>query len=77
MAKRFTINGRGPFYEIPPYCGACACSINANSKEAGGISFCSLFSKRKNYYDSPPKRCLSMFEKAMEIGGELVLVKKD
>lgn len=74
---RTTINGTGPFYEIPPYCGACKFAINANTKQSGGKSWCSLFEKRKNFYDSPPKRCAEMFEKALAIGGDVVLVSKD
>ena len=74
---RTTINGHGPFYEAPPYCGACKCAINANMRQSGGRSYCTLFEKRKNFYDSPPKRCAEMFEKALAIGGDVVLVNKD
>lgn len=74
---RTTINGHGPFYEAPPYCGACKCAINANMRQSGGRSYCTLFDKRKNFYDSPPKRSAEMFEKALAIGGDVVLVNKD
>ena len=71
-----TINGYGPFYEAPPMCGACKCAIKDSSDAAGGKVWCVLFEKRKNYYDSPPKRCAEMFEKALSIGGDVVLVAK-
>ena len=77
MAARTTINGHGPFYEAPPFCGACKCAINSNMNNAGGKSWCALFDKKKNYYDSPPKRCAEMFEKALAIGGDVVLVLKE
>lgn len=76
MEKRTTINGIGPFYEIPLSCGDCKFSINHNMYEAGGKSFCVLFDLQKNYYDKPPKRCVKMFEKALAIGGDVVLVEK-
>lgn len=75
--QRVTINGKGPFYEIPYMCGVCKCAVNQNTKEQGGKSWCTLFDKLKNYYDSPPKRCAEMFEKAFAIGGDVVLVLKD
>lgn len=74
---KVTINGKGPFYETPPYCGVCKCGINSDMRKSGGKTYCSLFDKRKNYYDSPPKRCAEMFEKALAIGGDVVLVKKE
>lgn len=77
MAIRMTINGHGPFYEAPPFCGACKCAINSDMNNAGGKSWCALFNKKKNYYDSPPQRCAEMFEKALAIGGDVVLVLKE
>lgn len=72
-----TINGHGPFYEAPACCGCCKCGINSDMNSAGGRTWCTLFSKQKNYYDSPPKRCSDMFDKALAMGGELVLVKRE
>lgn len=77
MAARTTINGYGPFYEAPSMCGVCKCSVNSDMHNAGGRSYCTLFDKRKNYYDSPPRRCAEMFEKALAIGGDVVLVLKE
>ncbi|MSS16225.1 hypothetical protein [Sodaliphilus pleomorphus] len=77
MAKRITINGKWTFYETPLSCGDCKCSINDNLHEAGGKSFCVLFGKQKNYYDTPPKRCVEMFKKAFAIGGDVALVEKE
>ena len=71
------INGKGPFYEVPNCCGDCKCGINSNMRKAGGLTHCSLFGLTKRYYDTPPKRCREMFEKALAIGGEVVLVKKE
>ena len=71
------INGKGPFYEVPYCCGDCKCGINSNMREAGGLTHCSLFGLTKRYYDTPPKRCRDMFEKALAIGGEVVLVAKN
>lgn len=77
MPERTTINGYGPFYEAPLYCGCCKCGTNYNRRKAGGKTWCHLFEKIKNYYDSPPKRCAEMFEKALAIGGDVVLVEKE
>ena len=74
---RVTINGKWSFNEVPCYCGACECGINSNMRQSGGKTYCVLFSKNKNYYDSPPKRCLELFEKALAIGGDVVIVKKE
>lgn len=71
------INGKGPFYEVPYCCGDCKCGINSNMRQAGGHTHCSLFGLTKRYYDRPPKRCREMFEKALVIGGDVVLVKKE
>lgn len=68
------INGHGPFYEAPMYCGICKFGANNNVRSAGGKTFCTLFELSKNYYDNPPKRCQEMFRKALDIGGEVVLV---
>lgn len=75
--KRTMINEFGPFYEAPLMCGACKCSINGRRGASGGKTWCVLFEKRKNYYDSPPKRCVEMFEKALSIGGDVVIVAKE
>lgn len=74
---KVTINGKGPFYEVPYCCGDCKCGINSNMRQAGGHTHCSLFGLTKRYYDHPPKRCREMFEKALAIGGDVVLVKKE
>lgn len=74
---RVTINGKGPFYETPYCCGDCKCGINSNMREVGGLTHCSLFGLTKRYYDPPPKRCREMFEKALAIGGDVVLVAKN
>lgn len=71
------INGKGPFYEVPYCCGDCKCGINANMRQAGGMTHCTLFEKSKRYYDRPPKRCQEMFRKALDIGGKVVLVAKN
>ena len=75
--KRKMINEFGPFYEAPLMCGACKCSINGRRGASGGKTWCVLFEKSKNYYDSPPKRCAEMFEKALSIGGDVVIVAKE
>ena len=75
--KRTMINEFGPFYEAPLMCGACKCSINGRRGASGGKTWCVLFEKRKKYYDSPPKRCAEMFEKALSIGGDVVIVAKE
>lgn len=77
MAKRTTINGIGPFYETPICCGDCKFSINHNMPEEVHKSFCVLFCKQKKFYDKPPKRCVKMFEKALAIGGDVLLVEKE
>lgn len=74
---RVTINGKGPFYEPPYMCGVCKCTVNNSSRKEGGKLWCTLFDIQKNYYDSPPKRCVEMFAKAFAIGGDVVLVRKD
>lgn len=71
------INGKGPFYEVPYCCGDCKCGINANMRQAGGMTHCTLWEKSKRYYDTPPKRCQEMFRKALDIGGDVVLVAKN
>lgn len=71
------INRQGPFFEAPSMCGACKFAINSNTRTPGGKSFCTLFQLKKNYYDSPPKRCQEMFRKALAIGGEVVIVNPD
>ena len=71
------INEFGPFYEAPLMCGACKCSINGRRGASGGKTWCVLFEKSKNYYDIPPKRCAEMFEKALSIGGDVVIVAKE
>lgn len=71
------INGHGPFFETPCMCGVCKFGVNNNVKTTGGKTFCSLFEKSKNYYDSPPKRCQEMFRKALDIGGEVVIVNPE
>lgn len=75
--KRKMINEFGPFYEAPLMCGACKCSINGRRGASGGKTWCVLFEKSKNYYDIPPKRCAEMFEKALSIGGDIVIVAKE
>ena len=40
-------------------------------RQSGGKTYCVLFGKNKNYYDSPPKRCRELFEKALAIGGDV------
>lgn len=73
---RVTINGRGPFYEIPYMCGVCRCFLPDNIRQVGGMGWCTMWEKRKRYYDSLPKRCTKMFEEAFRIGGDVVLVEK-
>lgn len=68
------INDVGPFYEAPCFCGACRFGANSRVNKAGGKTWCTLFEKSKNYYDNPPKRCQEIFRKALDIGGEVVLV---
>lgn len=75
--KATYINGQGPIFEAPSMCGACKFAINSNTRTSGGKSFCTLFQLKKNYYDSPPKRCQEMFRKALAIGGEVVIVNPD
>lgn len=74
---RVTINGKGPFYETPYICGVCRCYLPNNMRQSGGVGWCTMWSKKKNYYDSLPKRCQQMFEKALAIGGDVVIVKKE
>lgn len=71
------INDHGPFYEAPCMCGVCKFGVNSRSNSAGGKTWCALFDKSKNYYDSPPKRCQEMFRKALEIGGNVVIVARE
>lgn len=75
--RAVTINGKGPFFETPCCCGECKCAINSNTQEAGGKSFCTLFGLQKGYYSAPPRRCREMFDKALALGGDVVLVEKD
>lgn len=75
--KATYINGRGPFFEAPSMCGECKFAINNSVRTAGGKSYCVLFDLKKNYYDSPPKRCQEMFRKALTIGGDVVIVNPE
>lgn len=64
-----TINGVR-FDEPPAYCGACPAIIIGRGDDRG---FCSFFDKRKNRWDSTPKRCKELFAKGFAIGGNLVI----
>lgn len=76
-----SINGK-TFHSIPYMCGECPFFLG-NGKLQGmkestkGI--CIQFDKRKNLYDSLPKRCAQLFEKAFTYpdGTNLVIVLKD
>lgn len=75
--ERVTINGRGPFYEIPYICGVCKCYLPNNMRQSGGKGWCTMWGVKKNYYNSLPKRCTQMFEGAFRIGGDVVLVEEE
>ena len=76
-----TINDK-KFHEVPCMCGACPFFLGNGKKEGGRQSqtdFCVLFSKRKNFYGTLPKRCATLFGKAMAFpdGETLVVVAKE
>lgn len=68
-----TINGC-KFYDIPHICGECPAVILGKNDDRG---FCSFFEKRKNRFDSVPKRCQELFRKGFEQGGDLVIIQKN
>jgi len=67
-----TINGLS-FNEMPYMCGICPSYIYYNDKKG----FCVLFMKQKMRYNNIPARCRKLFEKAFNIGGDLVIVIKE
>lgn len=68
-----TINGK-TFCEVPPMCGNCPFLIVGGNDTMG---WCALFEKKKSKYANLPRRCTSLFERAFQLGGELVIVAKD
>lgn len=68
------------FSEMPGYCGGCPAGLFGDPHIGSAVGHCVLFEKRKNYYDSPPKRCRKIIEKGLELSEgetdkELVIVK--
>ena len=70
-----TINGE-KFNSFPECCYVCPFFLDWGQQFQSGT--CTLFRKRKNKYNSPPKRCQQLFDKAKTFpdGGELVIVVK-
>ncbi len=68
------INGL-PFHHFPLRCYDCPFFANGGIINKG---ICILFDKQKNKYDSPPKRCQQLFDKAETFpeGTKLVIVIK-
>lgn len=53
------------FKEMPGYCGGCPAGLFGNPQYGGSRGFCSIWQKRKSYYDYPPKRCKQIIEKGL------------
>lgn len=75
-----TINGKN-FYNVPYMCGGCPFYLGFGRATADKDSLsgrCILFDKKKGYYSNIPKRCKTLFDKALTYpdGKELVVVLK-
>lgn len=68
-----TINGH-TFYEMPTMCGTCPFFLAGREDTMG---WCTAFSKHKSKWANVPKRCSTLFEKAIKLGGDLVIVIKE
>ena len=53
------------FSEMPGYCGGCPAGLFGSPQHGSTKGFCTLFEKKKNYYDYPPKRCKQIIEKGL------------
>lgn len=67
-----TINGK-TFYEKPIMCGNCSFFLAGRDDTMG---YCTAFEKHKSRWANLPKRCVKLFAKAFEMGGDLVIVTK-
>lgn len=68
-----TINGK-KFDDLPSFCGGCPALLIGGSDARG---MCTFFNKRKNRYDTVPRRCGELFVKGLALGGDLVITVKD
>ena len=65
-----TINGI-EFNEMPQSCGQCR-ALARGEKDQGGL--CMFFGKQKSVYANVPKRCRTLIDKALRLGGDNVIV---